>query len=459
MTFFQWFARGLPALVVAPVFLAAEPAPPATPTSAVTVDVGDPVLTDWTAPEYPEAALRQKLSGRVDVEFVVDAAGAVTDLSVRRTTDPIFNAAALAAIPKWKFNAGIDDGKPIAVGVTVPVVFDFHSAGKKLTLADLPDELHPVPLPVSKPEVKEAPDPDYPDELSDRKLPGEVVIDFTVSPEGNVVMPKVVWASHAAFVVMSLRALENTHFKPAHQGPLPKPGKMRYPVEFEMSGGTPPAIIEANHLSVAPSETAGEVPLPLMLAEPVYPYERLLAAEAGNAVAEFNVDEKGRTSKVTIVSASAPEFGLAFQAAVESWIFRPINRLTGIIPSRLRCSYDFVPPTDGPAARIVNALRPGGAGVSGAQGLDRPLAPLWRGFPVYPMDLREEGTKGSATIDFVIDRDGRARGLRITNATNDAFGWAAAAAISQWVFEPPLRKGEPVDVRVSIPVAFAPPKT
>jgi len=82
---------------------------------------------------------------------------------------------------------------------------------------------------------------------------------------------------------------------------------------------------------------------------------------------------------------------------------------------------------------------------------------LWRGFPVYPLRLREERPAGEAVIEFIIDRDGRARLPRVVSATQEAFGWAAAAAISQWVFAPPLRKGEPTEVRVSVPVGFEPP--
>ena len=56
------------------------------------------------------------------------------------------------------------------------------------------------------------------------------------------------------------------------------------------------------------------------------------------------------------------------------------------------------------------------------------------------------------------DRDGRVRLPRVKSATKKEFGWAAATAISQWVFERPMRKGAAVDVTVTIPVSFAPPK-
>jgi TonB family protein len=60
-------------------------------------------------------------------------------------------------------------------------------------------------------------------------------------------------------------------------------------------------------------------------------------------------------------------------------------------------------------------------------------------------------------IDFVIDRDGRARLPQIISATSEEFGWAAATAVAQWVFRPPLRGGQPVDIKVRIPFSFKAP--
>jgi TonB family protein len=41
---------------------------------------------------------------------------------------------------------------------------------------------------------------------------------------------------------------------------------------------------------------------------------------------------------------------------------------------------------------------------------------------------------------------------------HEAFGWAAATAVERWVFDPPKRGGQPVDVRVTIPFQFDLPK-
>jgi TonB family protein len=76
--------------------------------------------------------------------------------------------------------------------------------------------------------------------------------------------------------------------------------------------------------------------------------------------------------------------------------------------------------------------------------------------PAYPEALRAEGPKGSADVEFIIDRDGRIRWPRVVKTTHPEFGQAALVAINQWVFDLPTRSGQPADVRVRIPFQFAP---
>jgi TonB family protein len=145
-------------------------------------------------------------------------------------------------------------------------------------------------------------------------------------------------------------------------------------------------------------------------------------------------------------------------AAVEAWTFEPALVGTDPAPAHLVVTYKFAPPDSGDVNRLMLALRPPGTGVGGAGGLDERLRPIWRVSPVYPDALRTEKPAGKAMIEFVIDREGRARLPRVVSASRAEFGWAAMAAINQWVFAPPMRGGQPVDVKVSIPVDFPPPK-
>jgi TonB family protein len=277
-----------------------------------------------------------------------------------------------------------------------------------------------------------------------------------VEADGRVGGVTVKGATHPAFVQMSLEAIGRGAFTPAMQGPLPRRSTMVYPVAFGIPGATPSAILAANHLVVVDPSAPAIPPQILMLVPPVYPAAPLLAAEGGKAVAEFTIDTEGRTGAITITETSGPEFGAALRSAIEAWAFKPAQNDAGPVAIRLRATHEFSPARVPAEERIARQLKTEG-GVPGPAGLDRKLAPVWRGFPVYPQQLLDQPQAGEALVEFVIDRDGRVRVPRVISASQDGFGWAAATAVSQWVFERPTRGGQPADVRVRVPVSFKPP--
>ncbi len=418
---------------------------------------GDPIIFEWVQPDYPKEAVAAKLEGRVMVEFVVEADGSVSRERVQQTSDEIFNAGALAAVRRWKFKPALLDSVPTACGMGATLIFQ-PGATRKKTTADWapPPQQAPHPLPITPARAPTGLDPDYPAELDETRLPGQVLIEFTVDEGGQVQRPKVVWASHPAFVEQALRTLQQAAFTPAQQGPLPKSSQLRYPVEFQSMGARPSDVLAANNLKMLDSSTVEIPPQPLLWLQPVYPYERLLAGEEARIEAEFTVDEQGHTREILLTPTPATDFAAAVRAAIEAAAFKPAQGGQGPMSVRLKLSQTFNVKARPAEYRLATQLQPGGAGLAGPAGLDRKLQPLWRGFPVYPQELKTRELAGEAEVDFVIDRAGRVRLPRVLRATEDAFGWAAMTAVSQWVFEPPTKAGEPVDIRVRVPVGFKP---
>ena len=74
--------------------------------------------------KYPQIALENGISGRVICTFVIDGKGKVTGAEVIRSVDPNLDREALRVIslfPDWK--AGKQQGKPVRVRYTLPIVF------------------------------------------------------------------------------------------------------------------------------------------------------------------------------------------------------------------------------------------------------------------------------------------------------------------------------------------------
>ena len=73
---------------------------------------------------YPPLALRQRLTGRVMVRFVLSAAGRVTDATVVRGAGNGFDEEALRLVwfmPAWE--PARQQGRPVRVSCTMPIQF------------------------------------------------------------------------------------------------------------------------------------------------------------------------------------------------------------------------------------------------------------------------------------------------------------------------------------------------
>ncbi len=80
--------------------------------------------TRYTAPEYPERALSQRISGAVTVEFTVNVEGAPQDVRVV-SAEPAgtFDRAALAAVKRWRYEPLIIDNVPQEVPARTVIRF------------------------------------------------------------------------------------------------------------------------------------------------------------------------------------------------------------------------------------------------------------------------------------------------------------------------------------------------
>lgn len=74
--------------------------------------------------KYPRAARKEGCAGRAIVGFNVTAEGEVADIRIVQSLCPSVDEAVLESIRRLKrFKPGLQDGKPVAVGFTVPITF------------------------------------------------------------------------------------------------------------------------------------------------------------------------------------------------------------------------------------------------------------------------------------------------------------------------------------------------
>ncbi len=75
------------------------------------------------APAYPFEAKRAKLEGSVMVEFIVDTNGNVRNAHALKSSAPIFEDNAVAAVAIWKFSPGRKNGHTVFTHMIVPILF------------------------------------------------------------------------------------------------------------------------------------------------------------------------------------------------------------------------------------------------------------------------------------------------------------------------------------------------
>lgn len=87
--------------------------------------------------------------------------------------------------------------------------------------------------------------------------------------------------------------------------------------------------------------------------------------------------------------------------------------------------------------------------------LEKLPAAKFRSPPMYPDAERMAGKEGKALVEFVVDAAGEVVEAKVVEATTEAFGLSAEAALKKWKFDPGQKKGVPVGVRMRQPITFA----
>ncbi len=74
--------------------------------------------------------------------------------------------------------------------------------------------------------------PQYPLDLRQNKVNGEVLVEFLVDPQGNVRNPKIIRSTNAGFNESVLRAVRTWRFEPGRKGGTAVTTRVRVPIPF-----------------------------------------------------------------------------------------------------------------------------------------------------------------------------------------------------------------------------------
>lgn len=83
-----------------------------------------PTVIKAYQPLYPFEHYKNRVPGKVLVQFMIEVDGRVSEIKVLEGTDKDFEIAAIQCISKWTFRPGMKDGKPQRTPAEMPFVFD-----------------------------------------------------------------------------------------------------------------------------------------------------------------------------------------------------------------------------------------------------------------------------------------------------------------------------------------------
>jgi TonB family protein len=120
----NWHSTGCPPPTLPP----ASPTPPALPLPPIKLASGVLAPRAIYAPDpgYSDLARKKGLSGTVLLSFVVDVNGTTRDIVVKRGLGMGLDEKAMEAVSTWRFEPGINDGKPVAVPLNVEISFRLY---------------------------------------------------------------------------------------------------------------------------------------------------------------------------------------------------------------------------------------------------------------------------------------------------------------------------------------------
>jgi TonB family protein len=225
-----------------------EQAPKATARSIVAKDVEPAELKTYFPPFYPLSLRMEGVEGRIDLQFDIDATGAVTEVSVLNATAPQFREYALEAGSLWEFFPALRAGEPVPIAIVIPVQFisEFGSGellpnsplvgltylnGSYYT-SDANGRFQPANLPLT-PLARSQP---YFKAPAGNKEAVKATLMFTVTDEGRVLNPEVVETTNEDFGKAAMTAVRFWQFIPRIKNGKAVSSQVQLPIVFGSEG-------------------------------------------------------------------------------------------------------------------------------------------------------------------------------------------------------------------------------
>jgi len=328
-------------------------------------------------------------------------------------------------------------------------------------------------------------DPEYTDEARVAELEGTVVLRGRIGEDGLAHDLSVAEPLGLGLDEKAVESVTQWTFPPAINRSSTEGVTTQIPVDFRLSSkqsqwhlirvqfDTPPGALR-------PAFVSAPYPIGATLGASAMEEGRLIVAMGRLATAKliFYVDEHGVPVNFQIASASDPVWGSEATAVAGQWRFTP-GRKNGI-PISVACTAELVwgardldssnlaqvyQTFDEPAGVLRPILVQGSTADAGTVQPTRILVDaraqsaklLVRIPPEYHPAARATGLSGTVRLRLLIGADGHVEQAEAIGGEPGAKA-AAAEAVKQWMYQPTLLNGTPVEVTTEADVSVGPPE-
>lgn len=118
-----------------------------------------------------------------------------------------------------------------------------------------------------------------------------------------------------------------------------------------------------------------------------------------------------------------------------------------LICSAVLCGSCLLLAQDKPSEPVCEIHNVGDCGVTAPK-------PIYHPDPEYTDRARRKKINGNVVVSFIVTSEGEVRDATVTRSLDKDLDQQALAAVRKWRFEPALKDGTPVEVRLRAEVTF-----
>jgi TonB family protein len=218
-----------------------------------------------------------------------------------------------------------------------------------------------------------------------------------------------------------------------------------------VAGGVKGGVLGGVEGGVAGAANEIKTPRLIKKVDPVYPEIARQAGVEGYVILEVETDTNGRVQDARILR-SIPILNQAAIDAVKQWVYEPLV-IDGIPkPAIYTVTVRFS--LDGEkAAKSSRAIEEFTRGAVKITGDMEPPQLIRRVDPIYPEIARQAHVEGVVILQARTDTSGKVKEVMVLRSV-PLLDQAAIDAVSQWVYEPMIIKGKPMEAVFTVTVRF-----